>query len=80
MLIENIKLNTFLKLSSLQKSVYKCVSQKISVETIKMDFNCFMLVGSPRAGMADVPLIDVVLIRNEIRALGWNPRQISKVV
>lgn len=50
-----------------------CVT-KISVETSRVDFNCFMLVGSPRVGMADVPLIYVVLIRNEIQALGWNPK------
>lgn len=39
-----------------------------------MDFSCFMLVGSPRVGMADAPLIDVVLIRNETQALGWTPQ------
>lgn len=74
MLIENIKLNTFLKPSSLQKSVYKCVSQKLVSRPSRMDFSCFMLVGSPGVGMADAPRIDVVLIRNETQALGWNPQ------
>lgn len=63
MLIENIKLNTLLKPSPLQKSVYKFVIIKISVKTIKMVFICFILVGSPRVRMADVPLFYVVLIR-----------------
>lgn len=49
-LIENIMLNILLKPSSLQKSVYKFCVTKISVKTIKMAFNGFLLVDSPRAG------------------------------